>query len=135
MSDRGKCNHSATTSSQAAEEGRFAVSGIVHSPQKEPLKFQAPPDTKPSDVRITLDSDTAPLAPAITAGSPMVAKLAQPLAVNSQVTVRVGTAFVTALVQAPPDEAIATLWIGLLTGFDVVFVTLALWTFEPLMTE
>ncbi len=41
----------------------------------------------------------------------------------------------SALVQAPPDEAIATLWIGLLTGFDVVFVTLALWTFEPLMTE
>ena len=72
------------------------------------LKFQAPPDTKPSDVRITLDSDTAPLAPAITAGSPMVAKLAQPLAVNSQVTVRVGTAFVTALVQAPPDGASAT---------------------------
>ena len=72
------------------------------------LKFQAPPDTKPSDVRITLDSDTAPLAPAITAGSPMVAKLAQPLAVNSQVTVSVGTAFVTALVQAPPDGASAT---------------------------
>ena len=41
----------------------------------------------------------------------------------------------SALVQAPPDEAIAMLWIGLLTGFDVVFVTLALWTFEPLMTE
>ncbi len=41
----------------------------------------------------------------------------------------------SALVQAAPDEAIATLWIGLLTGFDVVFVTLALWTFEPLMTE
>jgi len=41
----------------------------------------------------------------------------------------------SALVQIPPDEAVATLWIGLLTGFDVVFVTLALWTFEPLMTE
>jgi len=41
----------------------------------------------------------------------------------------------SALVQAQPDEAIAMLWIGLLTGFDVVFVTLALWTFEPLMTE
>ncbi len=37
--------------------------------------------------------------------------------------------------QPQPDEAIAMLWIGLLTGFDVVFVTLALWTFEPLMTE
>ena len=41
----------------------------------------------------------------------------------------------SALVQAPPDEAVAMLWIGLLTAFDVVFVTLALWTFEPLMTE
>ena len=29
----------------------------------------------------------------------------------------------------------ATLWIGLLAFFDVVFVTLALWMFEPLMTE
>ena len=40
-----------------------------------------------------------------------------------------------ALVQSPPDEAVATLWIGLLVSFDVVFLTLALWTFEPLMTE
>jgi heme exporter protein CcmB len=40
-----------------------------------------------------------------------------------------------ALVQTPPDEAVATLWIGLLVSFDVVFLTLALWTFEPLMTE
>ena len=28
-----------------------------------------------------------------------------------------------------------TMWIGVLAFFDVVFVTLALWTFEPLMTE
>jgi len=27
------------------------------------------------------------------------------------------------------------MWTGLLASFDVVFVTLALWTFEPLMTE
>src|SRR5262245_15458628 len=40
-----------------------------------------------------------------------------------------------ALLQSPPEEPVATLWIGLLTAFDVVFVTLALWTFEPLMTE
>jgi len=26
-------------------------------------------------------------------------------------------------------------WIGILVAFDVVFLTLALWTFEPLMTE
>ena len=40
-----------------------------------------------------------------------------------------------ALLQAPPDEAMALMWIALLVSFDVVFVTLALWTFEPLMTE
>ena len=40
-----------------------------------------------------------------------------------------------ALLSSPPDEAIAGMWIGLLLCFDVVFVTLALWTFEPLMTE
>ena len=40
-----------------------------------------------------------------------------------------------ALLASPADEAIATMWIGLLASFDVVFVTLALWTFEPLMTE
>ena len=42
----------------------------------------------------------------------------------------------TAALLAPaPDEATATMWIGILAAFDVVFVTLALWTFEPLMTE
>ena len=40
-----------------------------------------------------------------------------------------------ALLTTPPDEAIATMWIGILASFDVVFVTMALWTFEPLMTE
>ncbi len=40
-----------------------------------------------------------------------------------------------ALLQPKPDEAIALMWIALLLCFDVVFVTLALWTFEPLMTE
>ena len=40
-----------------------------------------------------------------------------------------------ALLQSPPEDPVATLWIGLLTAFDVVFITLALWTFEPLMTE
>ena len=44
-------------------------------------------------------------------------------------------ALALALLAAPPDEPVATMWIGLLVSFDVVFVTLALWTFEPLMTE
>jgi len=41
----------------------------------------------------------------------------------------------SALLASPPDEATAVMWIGILTAFDVVFVTLSLWTFEPLMTE
>jgi heme exporter protein B len=40
-----------------------------------------------------------------------------------------------ALLGSTPDEATATMWLGILAAFDVVFVTLALWTFEPLMTE
>jgi heme exporter protein CcmB len=40
-----------------------------------------------------------------------------------------------ALLASPPDEPTATMWIGILAAFDIVFATLALWTFEPLMTE
>lgn len=40
-----------------------------------------------------------------------------------------------ALLESPVDLPVATLWISLLAFFDVVFVTLSLWTFEPLMTE
>jgi heme exporter protein CcmB len=41
----------------------------------------------------------------------------------------------SALLQNPADEPVATLWIAVLVAFDAVFVTLALWMFEPLMTE
>jgi heme exporter protein B len=40
-----------------------------------------------------------------------------------------------ALFQATPDEPMARLWVGILVAWDVIFVTLALWTFEPVMTE
>ena len=40
-----------------------------------------------------------------------------------------------ALASPVPDEAMALFWLMLLLFFDVVFVTLALWTFEPLMTD
>jgi heme exporter protein B len=39
------------------------------------------------------------------------------------------------LMAAEPNLEMAQLWIAMLTFFDVVFVTLSLWTFEPLMTE
>lgn len=42
----------------------------------------------------------------------------------------------TALLVAPElDLALVRFWVALLVAFDVVFVTLALWTFEPLMTD
>jgi heme exporter protein B len=40
-----------------------------------------------------------------------------------------------ALLQPTIDVEIVRFWIALLVAFDVVFVTLALWTFEPLMTD
>ena len=39
------------------------------------------------------------------------------------------------LLQPEPDLAVARMWLSLLVSFDVVFITLALWTFEPLMTD
>jgi len=41
----------------------------------------------------------------------------------------------SALLQADPDPAVARAWLSLLLSFDVVFITLALWTFEPVMTD
>lgn len=40
-----------------------------------------------------------------------------------------------ALLQPAPDLAMAQFWLGLLGAFDVVFLVLALWTFEPVMTD
>ena len=46
-----------------------------------------------------------------------------------------GVRATTALLQPDVDVSIIGFWIALLACFDVVFVTLALWTFEPLMTD
>ncbi|MEN3340593.1 MAG: type transport system ATP-binding protein [Acidobacteriota bacterium] len=40
-----------------------------------------------------------------------------------------------ALLQPDVDLTMATTWLAMLAFFDVVFITLALWTFEPSMTE
>ena len=39
------------------------------------------------------------------------------------------------VIQAEPNLELARFWIALLLFFDVIFSTLALWTFEPVMTE
>ncbi len=40
-----------------------------------------------------------------------------------------------ALLQTDVDVPMARAWLSMLTFFDVVFITLALWTFEAVMTE
>lgn len=40
-----------------------------------------------------------------------------------------------ALLQGEPDVGMARAWLSMLVFFDVVFITLALWTFEPVMTD
>jgi heme exporter protein CcmB len=62
----------------------------------------------------------------------MLPVLLYPMTVPVMIAGVRGTA---ALFQATPDDATARFWLGLLVFFDVIFVTLALWTFEALMTE
>jgi ABC-type transport system involved in cytochrome c biogenesis permease component len=40
-----------------------------------------------------------------------------------------------ALLEPDLDAAIVRFWLALLVAFDAVFVTLALWTFEAVMTD
>lgn len=40
-----------------------------------------------------------------------------------------------ALLQPEADLAVARAWLTMLVAFDAVFITLSLWTFEPVMTE
>ena len=46
-----------------------------------------------------------------------------------------GVRATAALLQPELEVSVVRLWLALLVCFDVVFVTLALWTFEPLMTD
>lgn len=46
-----------------------------------------------------------------------------------------GVRATAALLQPEVDVAVMRVWLALLVCFDLVFITLALWTFEPLMTE
>jgi heme exporter protein CcmB len=41
----------------------------------------------------------------------------------------------SALLQTEVDVQMARAWLSMLAFFDVVFISLALWTFEPVMTE
>ena len=85
---------------------------------------------------------TAPAALALGFGGAMLARsrsrgtllpvLLYPMTVPVIIGGVRGTA---ALLQADPDLAMARSWLVLLLCFDTVFITLALWLFEPVMTE
>ncbi|MXZ72364.1 MAG: hypothetical protein F4Z04_12800 [Acidobacteria bacterium] len=46
-----------------------------------------------------------------------------------------GVSGTISLIQIDPNLDLARFWLALIVFFDAVFLTLALWTFEPLMTE
>ena len=106
------------------------------------LFFQAPIDARPLLLLALLATGTIGYAAVGTLFAAMLVRsrtrdvllplLLYPITVPVMIAGVRGTA---ALFQARPDEAIAGFWIALLLAFDAVFVTLALWTFEPLMTE
>jgi heme exporter protein CcmB len=58
--------------------------------------------------------------------------LLYPIAVPIVIAGVLGTA---AIFAREPDLAIARMWLAMLVFFDAVFVTLALWVFDPVMTE
>jgi ABC-type transport system involved in cytochrome c biogenesis permease component len=106
------------------------------------LLFQAPVFDHPLHLAALLVAGTTGFAAVGTLFAAMLVRarsrdvmlpiLLYPITVPVMIAGVRGTA---ALFQATPDEALAQFWIALLVFFDVVFVTLALWTFEPLMTE
>jgi ABC-type transport system involved in cytochrome c biogenesis permease component len=58
--------------------------------------------------------------------------LLYPIAVPVVIAGAVGTA---AIFSPEPNLALARAWLAMLVFFDAVFVTLALWTFGPVMSE
>ncbi|MFN2446244.1 MAG: heme exporter protein CcmB [Vicinamibacterales bacterium] len=106
------------------------------------LFFQAPVDARPLLLIGLVSTGTIGYAAVGTLFAAMLVRsrsrdvmlplLLYPITVPVMIAGVRGTA---ALFQPVPDEAMAWFWIALLVAFDAVFVTLALWTFEPLMTE
>lgn len=106
------------------------------------LFFQAPITARPGLLLLLLLTGTLGYAAVGTLFAAMLVRarsrdvmlpiLLYPIAVPVIIAGVRGTA---ALFQPIPDELTARFWIQLLVAFDAVFVSLALWTFEPLMTE
>ena len=106
------------------------------------LLFNAPIFTYPIRLTLLLVSGTLGFAAVGTLFAAMLVRvrsrdallpvLLYPITVPVMIAGVRGTA---ALFQPTPDEAMAQFWIFGLIFWDAVFVTLALWTFEPVMTE
>ena len=106
------------------------------------LMFQAPLFTAPWTLVALLFAGTVGFAAVGTLFAAMLVRarsrdvllpiLLYPITVPVMIAGVRGTA---ALLQAETDIAMARAWLSILISFDVVFITLALWTFEPLMTE
>ncbi len=106
------------------------------------LLFNAPIFTHPIRLAVTLMAGTIGFCAVGTLFAAMLVRarsrdvllpiMLYPMTVPVMIAGVRGTA---ALFQEMPDEGLAQFWLAMLVFFDVVFVTLALWTFEPLMTE
>ena len=106
------------------------------------LLFNAPIFTHPIRLAVTLMAGTIGFCAVGTLFAAMLVRarsrdvllpiMLYPMTVPVMIAGVRGTA---ALLQPTPDLAIAQFWLGLLGTFDVVFITLALWTFDPVMTD
>jgi heme exporter protein B len=106
------------------------------------LLFHAPIGARPLSLAVLLVSGTIGLAAVGTLFAAMLVRarsrdvllpiLLYPITIPVIIGGVRGTA---ALFEAPPADDLAQMWMALLAFFDIVFVTLSLWTFEPLMTE
>jgi heme exporter protein CcmB len=104
--------------------------------------FQAPLLARPAWLVVVLVAGTIGFAAVGTLFAAMLVRarsrdvllpvLLYPITVPVMIAGVRGTA---ALLQPEFDAGIVRFWLALLVCFDVVFVTLALWTFEPLMTD
>jgi heme exporter protein CcmB len=106
------------------------------------LLFQAPLFSRPLPLVVLLLAGTIGFASVGTLFAAMLVRartrdimlpiLLYPVTIPVMIAGVQGT---SALLQTTPDEAVATMWISIVTAFDTVFLTLCLWMFEPLMTE
>jgi heme exporter protein B len=106
------------------------------------LMFRAPLFTYPATTAALIGSGTLGFAAVGTLFAAMLVRarsrdvllpiLLYPITIPVIIAGVRGTA---ALLQPEADLPLARMWLSMLVCFDVVFITLALWTFEPAMTE